>query len=240
MTALIPEMCRRSLAAYTDGSGDIFISVDDNQASVWIPDGGRPAIVAVRGSELSLKDWVRNLDYRMVDPGVHRGFVTAATALLPEIKKAVGYRKVVFTGHSQGGAVASVLAALMASQVEKLVTFGSPRVFSRSLAHRAALQFHHIRVVDSNDIVPRVPPFWRGYSHFGQLKYITQDGDVLDRPSVLRVTIERIIGFRFDLLRDHLLKSTLPRLEAFYERGLINDEGGPSFDDGTSSRPSDG
>lgn len=60
-------------------------------------------------------------------------------------------------------------------------TFGSPRVGNRRYV--ASNKVDHIRWVNNNDIVPRVPPTWLRYRHRGNRIYITHDGELHDRVS---------------------------------------------------------
>lgn len=127
---------------------------------------------------------------------VHCGFHAAleqiwAAALQPcltRLKAASPARTIWLTGHSLGGALATLAAARLAG-VTGLYTFGSPRVGDRQFAERCPDRAY--RVVNNNDIVPHVPrvgpsaipPLFRTYEHVGRLKYIAGDGAVQDNPS---------------------------------------------------------
>ena len=138
--------------------------------------------VAVRGSQTT-RDWVRNLDTRLgIDPylgGVHRGFLVAAEELWNcsefVIWRSANLRDdgpIYLTGHSQGGAVATLLAHWLArdSPFVRLATFGSPRVLSAPAAERYSWVESHVRVVHRDDLVPHVPS-WR-YAHVGTPVYL--------------------------------------------------------------------
>ena len=79
------------------------------------------------------------------------------------------------TGHSLGGALAALAACPRPPAA--LYTFGCPRAVDSKLA--CALDRRSIpvfRVVNSTDIVPRVPSFFWGFRHFGKLAYLTRKG----------------------------------------------------------------
>ncbi len=93
---------------------------------------------------------------------VHCGFHAAleqiwAAALQPcltRLKAANPARTIWLTGHSLGGALATLAAARLAD-VTGLYTFGSPLVGDRQFAERCPDRAY--RVVNNNDIVPHVP-----------------------------------------------------------------------------------
>jgi hypothetical protein len=96
-----------------------------------------------------------------------------------------------FTGHSLGGALAT-LAADRFPGVEGLYTFGSPRVGDAGFANGFRALGKTYRFVNNNDIVSRVPligphrKLIQGagvYKHVGRLKYIDSAGKVIDNPS---------------------------------------------------------
>ena len=116
----------------------------------------------------------------------HRGFLRKYLTVqseLSDILQSVRGERLVFAGHSAGGAVATLafydhLSAVRRKgfrrfSVVELVTFGSPRVLNRHAADELsalaeadpALRIH--RVVNGRDIVPAAPPRVFGYRHVG-------------------------------------------------------------------------
>lgn len=97
---------------------------------------------------------------------VHRGFYGAFLALAPQIMKNIHTAKqdiglptcpVYFTGHSLGGAMATITAReLMPDSNGAVYNFGSPRVGDYNYFN--GMKTPLFRVVNSSDIVPRVPP----------------------------------------------------------------------------------
>lgn len=94
---------------------------------------------------------------------VHFGFKSEVDALWPMIEPSIrGHDKPLwFTGHSLGGAMATICAGrCMLSKAHTnptaLYTFGSPRVGNRRYVNFAPIT--HYRWVNNNDIVCRVPP----------------------------------------------------------------------------------
>jgi triacylglycerol lipase len=95
-----------------------------------------------------------------------------------------------FTGHSLGGAVA-VLAATSCIFLDKLpfevsgvYTYGQPRVGDLRFAklYNSQLKSKTFRFVNNNDVVTKIPT-WAPvffFAHVGQIKYLTQDGELLD------------------------------------------------------------
>lgn len=90
-----------------------------------------------------------------------------------------------FTGHSLGGALATLAAykaiAYQASvEVTALYTFGSPRTVQRPLAEaiNKELSGKLYRVVNSIDVIPRLPPripVFLDFHHINTLIYFTQN-----------------------------------------------------------------
>jgi pimeloyl-ACP methyl ester carboxylesterase len=122
-------------------------------------------------------DWVRDLRawpswLRGVGPA-HSGFAKGAEAIWPRLDS---YHcalpngvAVTYTGHSLGGALALVLAAIHARRVARIpfrvVTFGAPRIafLNPWLGRLARSGFEAIEYQRAGDIVPDVPlrPLYR-------------------------------------------------------------------------------
>ena len=75
-------------------------------------------------------------------------------------------RKLILSGHSLGGATATVVADIMLPSAPDLaiVTIGSPRPGGRKLRDRMK-NVEHLRFVHGNDVVPTTPPWCNGYVH---------------------------------------------------------------------------
>ena len=126
-------------------------------------------ILAVEGTN-ETTDWVTNLKFLIKRDDCHRGFQNNANRTLAQL--VLGYealnpqRKLVFAGHSLGGATATLLADLMLPHNDNIaiVTAGSPRPGGRRLRRRLK-DVEHLRFVHGNDIVPGTPPWLAGYVH---------------------------------------------------------------------------
>src|SRR5271154_7004701 len=93
-------------------------------------------VVAFRGTEpTDFSDWLRDFDAVPIDTkelGIcHRGFLTGASLVLPELIERLQGCKFVITGHSLGGALAIIAGALLTFKnliPQHLTTFGAPNV----------------------------------------------------------------------------------------------------------------
>jgi predicted lipase len=76
-------------------------------------------------------------------------------------------RKVVFTGHSLGGALATLCGASVKDEIPDLhvsvITFGSPRVGNKQFAEVFKAVDVSIRCVNGSDVVTMMPNW--GYEH---------------------------------------------------------------------------
>jgi len=139
-------------------------------------------LVAFRGTE-STGDWLADLNALGTDARygrVHRGFYYAFQDVRDQAVWALSQqagRPVFITGHSLGGALATIAAAEWQGEfnVGGVYTYGQPRVggsdFKAYIDQRYSGSF--FRFANNNDIVPRVPP---GYSHVGRLFHFDADG----------------------------------------------------------------
>jgi hypothetical protein len=163
-------------------------------------------IVAFRGTQVLkpgasvnflnvLRDFYVDAKFTLVDcaegGSIHKGFKTALDEVWedqvsPHLDRLNdGRRTFWFTGHSLGGALAT-LAASRFEKVHGVYTFGSPVVGDQAFAQRFRAAAKTYRFVNGNDFVARLPaPGSRGlpYEHVGHLKLIDSSGEkILDVP----------------------------------------------------------
>lgn len=134
------------------------------------------AVLVFRGTEQLIKDFLTDLEVGIEQllsdaPDVHNGFLKAFhsiwSAIEPELLKLSC--PVFYTGHSLGGALATLAASRR--QPKALYTFGSPRVgnsaFAKSLANVPIC-----RVVNGQDAVTHLPPEFLKFVHTGELHHL--------------------------------------------------------------------
>ncbi|KAI9183724.1 hypothetical protein H9P43_004642 [Blastocladiella emersonii ATCC 22665] len=156
-------------------------------------------IISFRGS-VNSANWIDNLQVSKVDypwprpagvntvgVSVHKGFTdvykVVRDKLLSTLKSTAAANpdfEVVFTGHSLGGAVATLAATdavgtgTVPARRIRIINFGAPRVGNKEFGTMLGnLGFAGIdRLVNENDIVPHIPPQFSGYWHSAGEKYI--------------------------------------------------------------------
>jgi triacylglycerol lipase len=108
---------------------------------------------------------------------VHSGFADAfaqvSRCLDANLALRTPNQRLWLTGHSLGGALATLAAAHIGSEaIDGLYTFGSPRV--GDAAFTAVLPSGcHFRFVHRDDWVPQIPPEFLGFVHRGKLRPVT-------------------------------------------------------------------
>lgn len=134
---------------------------------------GMPKIVVFRGTH-DLAGWTQNLDARWAAGTwghVHAGFLRSWDVLKRRVRQAVGGSPAILTGHSLGGALATLAAADLNGRTE-VVTFGAPRVGDADFVERYAGNVQRVtRYVYQLDPVPWVPGWRAGYRHVGGAKW---------------------------------------------------------------------
>jgi triacylglycerol lipase len=185
-------------------------------------------VVAFAGTN-DAEDWLTNLNVEKVDWSgyqLHAGFHEAESGLALSLSQQYSpdTRNLWVTGHSLGGILATLHALRFADGfgdecLSGVYTYGSPR----GMDHRAVAMCdqlmwrRHYRHTHGNDIIPRVPSCWR-FKHCGQHVHIDRHGVAVHYPSPFALLIDRVLGFRFDLGRDHFhQKYLLPLHVARFE-----------------------
>lgn len=178
-----------------DDSGFIkIVPVAVDNAQAMLVEHEQYFCMAFRGTDQT-KDWFDNFDFDKVksyDCEFHEGFYrqiskvwTKLVGTYNELKKEKETpRPLFFTGHSLGGAMATVATALWAldgdRQFTSTYTFGQPRAVTsgtdRTLNSIFSSKF--FRFHNNNDIVSRVPFRLQGFRHVGQYVYIDKNGEI--------------------------------------------------------------
>jgi hypothetical protein len=244
----------RSARALLESSGVTLVdSFDARGTQAILCRAGASAIVAYRGTEPSaLEDLIT--DARIALRGgvgfegkVHRGFAAALDAVREPIDKAIAetledrtITRLWFTGHSLGGALATLHALHAAggpSAEVRLCTFGAPLVGDRALAASARARFagrwSHTRYINSRDPVARVPSGVLGYEHAGDPVVITPDGRVLWHQNEALRTLAFIVSATTsprsasrEALEDHAIGRYIERLESLARATQESSNGG--------------
>ena len=203
MSEVCHKMAKLAALAYLDGkeakprmkelgyTGHKFFEKGGAQChAVW---NKNEYVLAFRGTEPSeLSDVLADLNAiprgAMTHGLVHSGFRGECDKLWNPIMKHWGGdngktkghqgKKIYITGHSLGAAMATIATSRLeeAVKVEQLTTFGSPRVGTRKFVKHISTP--HMRYVNNNDIVTKVPLFIMGYKHHGKLQYINFYGNI--------------------------------------------------------------
>jgi hypothetical protein len=198
------------------GTGVEFIERDNIEVVVQTRPDGR-TVIAFRGTD-EAQDVVRDLRFCFargpLGGDVHSGFLSAWRAVRDEIKDHAfqaksSKKQIIFTGHSLGGAIATLAHAQARSWglVTACYTFGAPRVGDRDFAReyeRERLHELHYRMVMEGDPVPGLPPAWLGFRHVGSEVYATSKGHLQAPPGNmgrLFKTLARVVRRE----RDHSL-----------------------------------
>lgn len=228
--AWVAYLAEDSAATMVDDIGlkeTLFFDRDGSQAYVFKTD--TDCIVACRGTEPTEWNDIR-ADCNAVSAvaetvgRVHSGFKKEVDDLWPRLEEALvaNDKTLWFTGHSLGGAMSTICAGRcflshIKSTPRQLYTFGSPRVGNKAYVNHVKLE--HLRWVNNNDIVTRVPPIWMGYRHTGEQMYLNAYGKLRPLSKAQRAK-DRWRGFwmgvkkgKIDHFADHSMREYIRCIE---------------------------
>jgi hypothetical protein len=170
-----------------------------NSAQAILVEHERFLCMAFRGTD-EWEDWLDNIDGRQSNSeqamfgDFHRGFHRSCNdvwefldngykALRDKDREEGTHRPLFLTGHSLGGAMATVAAAKLVLEdraFSSVYTYGQPRVVKRETAQFMSNECgaKYFRFQNNEDLVTRVPARLMGYSHVGSCLYIDVDGAI--------------------------------------------------------------
>jgi triacylglycerol lipase len=214
-----------------DWKMELIHSFNLKETQAYIIGDNETWILAFRGTEPNkIKDWITDLDAKHVGgPGgkVHEGFLVALSYVWSDIwntlKDERGFRSLWVTGHSLGGALATLAVAKLRQErghpVNGLYTFGQPRVGDEEFSSHFNQDFgpYTYRFINNNDVVPRVPTRLMNYRDTGIVKYFNEYGKINDKITWDQILLRRI-GERIedilalDDIKDHSMINYLNNL----------------------------
>ena len=246
-------LAKASLQAYNIGTVEGIVTSDawgftkfqsfqDNATDTYgfVAGNADMILVSFRGTEQNLKDWLTDLDAIKADGPtgtgmVHKGFYDALLGVWDNLMATITSfqdkgQKIWFTGHSLGGALATLAVAKMLSEthvspVNGLYTYGKPRVGAADFEKwfDGLMKSRDFRFVNDDDIVPHVPPDVFGFEHEGTFLYFDGYGNLKTRED-LWTLIKNGIGGEVNMIwkdrslvpvivYDHLIAHYIEKLE---------------------------
>ena len=173
-------------------------------------------VIAFRGTQWTATDIWRNAEVANVPWSwgrgtVHEGYNNALNAILDDLTRIViqARRPLTYTGHSLGGAVAT-LARGHAPSPDLTVTFGAPKAGDSTFTEQCS-HIPMVRYVHARDIAPKHPRVWQGYRHGGSLVRLARDGQRTERD--WNLWDEIILPFSLSAgARDHRIEEYVAKL----------------------------
>ena len=209
--------------------------VDNNSAQAALIEHDDFLCMAFRGTN-ELADWLDNINAfstKALFGQFHRGFWNSVEDVWSPLDARLRHcqaekkRPVFITGHSLGGAMATVAAARFIHDdrpFNGVYTFGQPRALTRetALIFNSECGPRFFRFHNNNDIVTRVPARLMGYSHIGTYLYISEEGVIHKEPGFWFRFLDHVDGALsavkekgIDAIEDHNMKNYLDAVTAW-------------------------
>jgi len=208
----------------------------DQQAYVWLNTRTRTMYIAFRGTQ-TYADIMHDFDYRLLDLETedslvqgHAGFINKFNSIRAELEEIVDaslshFNRIIITGHSLGGALATIAAPVLGEQhpqkFVECITFGSPRVGGTAFS---AFYNAHVdssyRIINESDPVPHLP-FHAPFQHVSDAYHITSEGDLVTVPEVPaeQKLLYALMHFNLDHMTEtHDLDIYMGRVQSIFSR----------------------
>lgn len=205
-------------------------------------------IATFRGTDEAL-DWVTNLNVyskSFIWGKVHGGFYNALWDVWGAMKEKIEtiqqkardkgeHMPLWFTGHSLGGAIATLAAAdrmYSDKPFHGVYTYGQPRCVDGAFAEvfDSKINKYHprfFRFQNDRDLVSRIPMRVMEYSHVGCCFYMDSDGEIHEDPAYWFMFLDRVgdavekiadLEYRVELLTDHAIDNYISNIKAAIAR----------------------
>ena len=150
---------------------DYIFNDDNTETQFFIAHSSKQVLISVRGTEPGkIKDWLQDIktdevNFSEGNGQVHKGFYECFLFVkekIDDIIKLNSMKEIIVTGHSLGGAIATLTAAYIRENVTDkviLYTFGSPRVGNKTFSEyfSKTKPLVHLRCVNDKDLVTNIP-----------------------------------------------------------------------------------
>ncbi len=256
-TTLMKEWGFSSIEFFPIGSTEAFVAADSEKIIVAFR-GSDDRWDWLHNVKLDLVQGptVRRINGPMRDPinqliqgKVHAGFLKLLGTVWQDIRQHICRLKtqacwrgktlaVWFTGHSLGAALATLVVAQLRLEneiIQGLYTFASPRVGDREFAQyfNTDFGFKTFRVVNKNDLIPRIPPRSLRYRHVGQLHYFDRTGQRHSRSKAafrlldsLKIHANDLFDLDFSAAENHDIGPYLQMLYQDYQNSVLDPSSG--------------
>jgi len=196
----------------------------------YLAEDDRNIILSFRGTETADKiDYLT--DARVIQKDftqhgrAHSGFIQALeiveNQVLTSLKKRSDLapdKTIWLTGHSLGGALATLFAIKYPDYADAIYVIGSPRAVNKKLAQHWHEKLAIYRIVNNNDLVTRIPspPF---YQHIGSTYFLSADGSLIIDPPSSKKWKDRLRGhsqFAKRLIEEHWANADFSAIPSDY------------------------
>ena len=143
--------------------GYSYLPIESREHFAWIGSKNGITVVAFRGTSLfgrEVKSYRSNLSTNLIpwigEGLVHAGYYQALWQILGAVRRGLeDATDVVLTGHSMGGALATLAAMVL--EVERVHAFASPRIGNQAFADGYSRSIRVSRYVNRGDVLARLP-----------------------------------------------------------------------------------
>ena len=218
-----------------------FVKSESTDAELYLTLIDDTAYVVCRGTD-SAGEWIQNFMWDMVpfssehrersDAKIHTGFMLQYVSVKNEVfdeldilTKMDACKKVLFTGHSLGGANASILAygyAPTCTLPIEVISFGGPRFCNSALRDIYENDIvNTTRVVNDLDGVTLAPLVSQGYCHVGNLIHIKdekEDSKELSWFGWAFWVVKSSISYMTGSVTDHFIWNYVEEIEKCLEK----------------------
>ena len=211
-------------------------NINDLQAATTISHYHKRITIVFRGSS-SIKDWLHNIIFYKTklenDIYVHKGFYKQlmehqfCEKIIEDIKNILKIYKsydIYITGHSMGGALASIFGYILSKMIDNdntVISFASQRVGNKTWNYNFNYKHNlrHYRIVNNRDIISRIP--YINYYHVGNTIILKSNDYIFKSYYEVCDNFYNCVLFYFSR-NDHKQENYYKKIKSFVNKTNIN------------------